>query len=205
MRYVKTIQGRYQKVTNEQLKAMRFIPKNATPIEEPGLGVVYVYPCAGKFGVIGYQGDAGKPSFHYSYKRESDMDAMIAKFFQGIRDHKARVTQYREDRKKPHTFKVGDIVTNSWGYDQTNVDWYRVTKTTAHFVWLKPVCATLEPAPGYSPMAGEEYLSLDENLKPIDAENGKETKHAATGDSCTMRHGSGSKYIGGAKYSSWYA
>lgn len=31
---------------------------------------------------------------------------------------------------EPNTFKVGDYAYASWGYDQTNIDWYLVTKRT---------------------------------------------------------------------------
>ena len=35
--------------------------------------------------------------------------------------------------------EVGDILVSLWGYDQTNVDFYKVTKTTDKSVWLKPI------------------------------------------------------------------
>jgi hypothetical protein len=54
------------------------------------------------------------------------------------------VNQLRENYDQPYTLKVGDIITNSWGYDQTNVDCYRIARTTAHFVWLKPIAAHVE-------------------------------------------------------------
>jgi hypothetical protein len=34
------------------------------------------------------------------------------------------------------TVKVGDILVSSWGYDQTNVDFYEVVKTTEKTVWF---------------------------------------------------------------------
>jgi hypothetical protein len=37
-------------------------------------------------------------------------------------------------KNKSTTPKVGDIITCSWGYDQTNVDFYKVTKVTAKTV-----------------------------------------------------------------------
>ena len=39
-----------------------------------------------------------------------------------------------EQMNRPH---VGDYVCSSWGYEQTNIDFYRVTKVTDHFVWLQ--------------------------------------------------------------------
>ncbi len=53
---------------------------------------------------------------------------------------------------------VGDIAYSSWGYDQTNIDYYQVVKVSAASVWLRPVAAqrtetgwatgTTEPLPG---------------------------------------------------------
>ena len=45
-----------------------------------------------------------------------------------------------------HTWKVGDIGVNSWGYDQTNIDYYQVTKTTKSSIWIRPI--------GYASMEG---------------------------------------------------
>ena len=44
----------------------RYIPQNATPISEPGLGTVYVFPIkspAGYYGVIAYREKATKSAF----------------------------------------------------------------------------------------------------------------------------------------------
>lgn len=44
----------------------------------------------------------------------------------------------------PHSIKVGTIISNSWGYDQTNVDWYQVVKTTPFCVYLRPIAEEIE-------------------------------------------------------------
>ena len=36
--------------------------------------------------------------------------------------------KYKEERIKPHSLKVGDILYCSWGYDQTNVDYFKVSE-----------------------------------------------------------------------------
>lgn len=42
----------------------------------------------------------------------------------------------------PNTFKVGDYAYASWGYDQTNIDWFLVTKRTEKGqITLSPVLA----------------------------------------------------------------
>lgn len=38
-----------------------------------------------------------------------------------------------------HDFQQGDTLVNTWGYDQTNHDFYIVTRTTPKSVWIAPV------------------------------------------------------------------
>lgn len=40
--------------------------------------------------------------------------------------------------------KVGDVWRCSWGYEQTNIDFYEVTKVTRCTVWLTPIGHTVE-------------------------------------------------------------
>lgn len=85
--------------------------------------VVYLYespqgkPCA-----VGYRGRARKPAFHYSYSS----DEVRAR----------RVSDWMEDLVKPKDrteapargLAVDDVLRSSWGYDQTNIDFFRVTR-----------------------------------------------------------------------------
>lgn len=36
-------------------------------------------------------------------------------------------------------FRVNDVLYCAWGYDQTNVDFYQVVKSTAKTVWLRAI------------------------------------------------------------------
>lgn len=40
--------------------------------------------------------------------------------------------------------KEGSIFYSSWGYDQTNIDFYQVVKATAKTVWLRKLNAKVE-------------------------------------------------------------
>lgn len=55
-----------------------------------------------------------------------------------------------------HTFNVGDYAYASWGYDQTNIDFFIVTRRTEKTVWLQPVKAQVE----------EQIGSLSEYIVP---------------------------------------
>jgi hypothetical protein len=52
------------------------------------------------------------------------------------------VTEAPEVEAKPQVEQVyvpGKIVVNSWGYDQTNIDYYLIVKRSASFVTLQPI------------------------------------------------------------------
>ena len=39
---------------------------------------------------------------------------------------------------------AGDILYSSWGYDQTNIDYYQVTKRSGRRVYLQPLTGEIE-------------------------------------------------------------
>lgn len=50
----------------------------------------------------------------------------------------------------PNPFKPGMIFENSWGYDQTNVDYYQVTRVTPRGVYIRPIaCKTVAKSEGF--------------------------------------------------------
>lgn len=99
--------------------------------------------------------------------------------------------------------KVGDVMVNSWGWEQTNVDFYQVTKIKGKSAWIRPI--------GGESVEGSEGFMSD-RVKPIkDIFYGEEERKVikAFGSSVSMstRHGSLSNYTEGEEgtYRSWYA
>lgn len=43
----------------------------------------------------------------------------------------------------------GTIFLCTWGYDQTNVEFYQVTRSTAHSIWLQPIRSVAVKAAGW--------------------------------------------------------
>ena len=54
---------------------------------------------------------------------------------------------------------VGDILSSSWGYDQTNVNFYEVVRATTKTVWLRERGKAISSGNGLSPMAGYATLA----------------------------------------------
>ena len=51
----------------------------------------------------------------------------------------------RVSAKQPHTLKVDDVLYSSWGYDQTNINFYQVTKLVGKtMVELRAIAQTTE-------------------------------------------------------------
>lgn len=176
--------------------AARYIPKDARCILEHVNGsACYVYEVAGKFYAIGFWGTSAKSMFHYSYRTEEQRNQAIWNFRESVEhsiEHRAKA---KAERAKPHTFKVGDIVNTSWGYDQTNVDFFVITRTSAACVWVRPIAQDAE-AIGY--MQERCWPKM-----PIEM-TGPETRHVANAYGFSI-NGHGASLTTKDCYSSSYA
>lgn len=128
-------------------EASRWIPKGAAKVvSKASESTVYLW--GGKIGrpcALGYIGKAGRPAFNFSFKDEArraeyvagwlrDRDASAARKAAGLAERKAKLA-------KPHGLKVGDVLYGSWGYDQTNVEFWEVTKLVGkRMVEIRELC-----------------------------------------------------------------
>ena len=84
---------------------------------------VYVYTSeAGYYCVVAYRGRAKKPAFHYRYPTAEARDKKVSEWMEEQSSFK-KERQKREMRR----LAVGDVLCSSWGYEQTNIDYYMVT------------------------------------------------------------------------------
>jgi hypothetical protein len=78
---------------------------------------------------IAFAGKQSKPLFHHRYTTEAQRQRAID---EAIESRKAvfeiKDKRLKERREFKHEFEVGAILYSSWGYDQTNIDFYQVTK-----------------------------------------------------------------------------
>ena len=119
----------------------------------------------------------------------------------------AKQTKQEAQKNLINPFKVGDILYNSWGYDQTNIDFYQVVEVGAKSVKIREIGSEMTTKEGYSSMSA--FVSPKEN----DFTGPTETKilrvYANGNGGFTVyipaRHGIIKKYDGTAKYCSWYA
>lgn len=90
---------------------------------------VWLYEAAGRFYAIGFAAKQNKPLFHHVYRSESQREQSVKAYA----DRRRAVTELKQKRQQErrefsHDYQVGDILVSSWGYEQTNIDYYEVTK-----------------------------------------------------------------------------
>jgi len=72
-----------------------------------------------------------------SYRSEAARGQAIEQIKSGLAAHAAAKAARREERKQPHTLTVGAVLYSSWGYDQTNVDFYEVVAVRGALVDIR--------------------------------------------------------------------
>lgn len=114
--------------------------KGMTPLTPEGTELaVYSYEDEnGRPYAIAFNGKASKPVWYHRFTSEAQRQAYINKTIESFRKVQAAKTQRRQERTEfIHDIKVGDILYSSWGYDQTNISWYQVTKVIGKAVEIR--------------------------------------------------------------------
>jgi len=92
---------------------------------------VYIIENGPNYVAKGFKGKAAKSAFHYKFRTAERMAEYIDEFFADY----AKVLEYKANKKAEDklkkieaaaALKVGDIYYSSWGYDQTNIDFYKI-------------------------------------------------------------------------------
>lgn len=160
-----------------------YIPKGSMKIaDKAGDGLVYIYTSAkGRPAAIAFHGKAAKPDWHHSFASAEARERKIREHFEGRRRWAEWKQERRDERKKPHGFEVGHVLYASWGYEQTNIDFYQVTKIIgAHMV---EVCAVSQ----ISANKGDEPWMTGKVVPHLDAFTGKPMRRRVNGRSKSVR------------------
>jgi hypothetical protein len=157
-----------------------YIPKGSAKVSsKSSSAVAYVYERGGKPCAVGFFGKADKPAFTYSFKDAARRALFVGEWFQKMDSCQARkdkqLAERREKMAKPQEqLKVGDVLRCSWGYDQTNIDYFEVTKLVGkRTVEIRKIaCESVDTSfmQGQSVPAKGEYLG--EPMRKQVSENG---------------------------------
>jgi len=116
------------------LAAARHIPDGAVAVrDKQSDAVAYLWTDKlGRLCVKGYHGKLTKPLYNYLCPNAARRERAVREHFESRRASlAAKAKRAAEDaaaRAKGHGCEVGSIFVCSWGYEQTNIDWYQVVE-----------------------------------------------------------------------------
>lgn len=118
-----------------KIKHTRWIPTGYELIaKDERFGMEVYATMSPRIVAICYGGKRTKPDWHYRFQDEKRLHARIEETLRGFMQSAELKAEWKAKRNRPHDVKVGDIFKCSWGYDQTNIDYYEVTKVIGAMV-----------------------------------------------------------------------
>ena len=131
-----------------------YLPRN-TPAQHTtckgGDAEAWTWTDAGRLYAVAFFGRASRPysgsggaGAAYRFATEQQRRDWIAECFSRARAHAQRITGRKSEkaakRAAGHGLQVGDVLRASWGYDQTNIDYYQITaRIGAQMVEYRPI------------------------------------------------------------------
>lgn len=119
--------------------------------------------------------NSGKRAFYYRYNSREKAETYCKSWLAGEAKTRAekqvRLAQKQEKRarlKASDFYQVGDCLYTSWGYDQTNVDFYQVLEVKAKTILIREILANSSDNGG--PTGGRtapRRFEFSERSKPI--------------------------------------
>lgn len=178
--------------SEETIGRLRIIRRDR--VKDSGAWVI-IYNVNSKAGI-------SRPMYNYLFKTWDQAEAFIAKVLSAEAD---RIRQ-AEERKRArlefvHDYKPGDILVSSWGYEQTNVDFFQVTDVpSAKSIGIRPIESRYTDTPTGNSMAAY--------VRPVaDSFSGdRQVKRVSLGNVVSFAsYRSAYKWDGRERYCSWYA
>ena len=95
---------------------------------------------------IAFNGKASKPIWHYRFRSMEELDNYVNKSIENAKGREQSKADRKAQRRltSEHDIKVGDIFYTSWGYDQTNTEFYEVVNVRGSRIDLKEIGYTVD-------------------------------------------------------------
>lgn len=196
-----------EQVESELRAGARIIRYDAVPV------VAAIRTLGDRIVVRAWEGNRSAPSFCYAFKTSERAAAHLEEFIAAAKwsaafkaAEKAKTASARAALKASDHWAVGDVVYTSWGYDQTNVEFYQITRVLARSVEVREIGANCsdhggpsggKTAPVRGQFIGPAYLC------PLNPHGHFSAGPCYGKDKPSFRH-CAHKWLGGAQYTSSY-
>ena len=129
-------------VAKRQLR-LNYIQRDCTDVQKVDVDNVFgleMYTFNNKLGkpsLLAFKGKSWKPFIYCYYRQVADRQKALDEAIERAKnDMNEKVNKKLEAEAFVHDYVVGDILTASWGYDQTNISAFKVIGRTDHSVKL---------------------------------------------------------------------
>jgi hypothetical protein len=112
----------------KEIESKRYIPKDYILLNNNESDLLF-YTNNGLnnyWSAICYTKKSFRKTWFYRFKDKEQMIKTINNTIASFKERKQQVEKNRQERFKPHSLKINDILYCSWGYDQTNIDFFKV-------------------------------------------------------------------------------
>ena len=178
--------------------------KEYVPIIENDL--LQVYKSKDKLIAQAFIGKQAKPYWHYVFNSEDEITKKVSDLETRLKSWEDMKTKRKVERKEGRDkfiqdLKIGDLFYHSWGYDQTNIDFYQVTEINGKTFTMRPIRSKMVDGSTYSHGMADEVVPDKDNFIPDDQCHKTLVKR-----SLSMEYGGMYKTTENEKhYRSWYA
>lgn len=161
------------------------IPNGKGGFREIPEGLFEVYVDFSRKVAIFYTGKQSKHTWYNRFQTCEDLEKKIIKTASSLLDWEDKKVERKEARKAPTTVKVGDIFYTSWGYDQTNVNFYKVVsvkgRQTVELQEIGSKIVSTDGGPSTHVIADPKRLVKDKTLTKRVVDNKIKIESYATG------------------------
>ena len=176
-----------------------WIPDGARKVSmKNGAAVFYLYERSGKPCARCFIGSAGKPAWRLQFRSEAQRAARIEEQISSLN---ARDAAKAARVAKPHSLGVGVILSASWGYEQTNVDFYEVVRVIGKTMVEIEKIGTQSASDETTGNSMADYAVPDPERR-----TGKITRHRVSNGAVRIAsYCTAYVWDGRPRYRSWYA
>ncbi len=186
------------------MKKERWIPKDYKKIRQNQKLNIAVYS-DGKLSAIGYSGNRSKHDFYFQFRSKKSMkeylDDYMARMIRHAKEDAIEKAKRAAELKKPCGLNPDDILVSSWGYEQTNVNFYQVISVKNRTVKMREIALKTDGESWAGAMSDHVVPVKDAFLERAEVM----TKRVGIGDSVKLDYGYAGKWDGRPRYRSWYA
>jgi hypothetical protein len=145
-----------------------------------------------------FYGKQTKPVANYTYVSEERRNKAVAEYFEGRQKSMAFKVEQRTKRTSwVPDYKVGELLRTSWGYDQTNVEYFEVVQVKGKYVWLREIaqkrsatghdCGQTVPLPGQYLKPRFEGDKQGETIRRLAQQSGVRICDVRSASRCTPK------------------